>query len=95
MEAIVTYVNADLAILLLPAFSFMIYDFMQPNMVLHWYYKLIVKLPTFFQKPLGMCLKCMHVWVCIVYGLIIHIALLKFIILTSLSYLILVKLFYD
>lgn len=94
MEKIVSLVNADLLILLLPCLSFMLYEFIGEGMIFEKYGKWIATLPEFIGKPLGLCLKCFHVWVVILFSLFIGISLLKFIILLSVSYVILVKLFY-
>ena len=53
-----------------------------------------IKVP-FWKKPLGLCLKCFHVWVVIILALVIGVPFLKFIISLGVSYVILVKLFYD
>lgn len=55
--------------------------------------KSIVKIP-FYKKPLGGCLKCFHVWIFIIVGLLSGIFFIKYILLLALSYVILIKLFF-
>lgn len=138
MEKIVCLASANytyLALLIVPYLSYMLYDFMQPNMILSWYgdwlrkeesrnkeidfhnelqqndlekglitmneVYLLKKVKTpFYKKPLGLCLKCFHVWICIlVFALLTNFDILffiniKFILALSLSYGILVKEYY-
>ena len=138
MEKIVCLASANytyLALLIVPYLSYMLYDFMQPNMILSWYgdwlrkeenrnkeiefhnelqqndlekgiitineVYVLKKLKTpIYKKPLGLCLKCFHVWVCIITFLILNnfdflfFINLKFIFALSLSYGILVKEYY-
>ena len=95
MEKIVSLVNVDLVILLLPCLSYMLYDFMQDGMVFERYGRWLETINETLAKPLGKCLKCFHVWICIIAGIIIGVSFLKFIILLSISYLLLIKLFYN
>lgn len=92
MERIAEIVSVS--ILLTPFLSFMLYDFMQDGMIFGWYGKLIDRLPTWLNKPLGGCLKCFHVWVVIFAGLWLGIPFEKFIISLGCSYVILDKMFY-
>ena len=138
MEKIVCLASANytyLALLIVPYLSYMLYDFMQPNMILSWYgdwlrkeenrnkeiefhnelqqndlekgiitineVYVLKKLKTpIIKKPLGLCLKCFHVWICIITFLILNnfdflfFINLKFIFALSLSYGILVKEYY-
>ena len=138
MEKIVNLASANytyLALLIVPYLSYMLYDFMQPNMILSWYgdwlrkeenrnkeiefhnelqqndlekgiitineVYVLKKLKTsIYKKPLGLCLKCFHVWICIITFLILNnfdflfFINLKFIFALSLSYGILVKEYY-
>lgn len=110
MEKIVSLANVELFILFLPFLSFMLYDFMQLGMIFEKYGNWLKKeeyfnnktksvkkhLPIpFYKKPLGLCLKCFHVWIVIIFSLIIGVSFIKFIISLGISYVILVKLFYD
>lgn len=78
----------------------MLYDFMQENMIFNFYKKTIEKLPDFLSKPLGLCLKCFHIWICIII-FSIHVIkdgdsnLFFFIIATAISYHILLKNWYS
>ena len=118
MEKIVNLASANysyLALLIVPYLSYMLYDFMQPNMILSWYGDWLRKEQDFnkktkvlkkhlpipiYKKPLGLCLKCFHIWVCIIIFLILNnfeflfFINLKFIFALSLSYGILVKEYY-
>lgn len=84
----------SVSILLTPFLSFMLYDFMQDGMIFGWYGKLIDRLPTWLNKPLGGCLKCFHVWVVIFVAVWLDIPFEKFIISLGCSYVILDKMFY-
>ncbi len=95
MEKIAQIVNVDLVVLLLPFLSYMLYDFMQVGMVFEKYGTWLNTINQTLAKPLGKCLKCFHVWIVIISSIIIGISFFKFIILLSISYVILVKLFYD
>lgn len=103
MEWIATLAYANkfyLAILILPFFSGMIYDWFQKDMVLSiygdWLNKERGKILTFIKKPLGACLKCMHVWVCIIWFLCFcDLNVLKFLPLLGVSYYILVKSYFE
>ena len=90
---ILAYVNP--IILLLPALSFMLYDFFQEGMIFEKYGKWLNRLPSNLANPLGDCLKCFHVWVVIIFSLLfLDISMVKFIISLSISYVILIKLFF-
>ena len=94
MDVIVSLVNVN--VVLSFAVSFMLFDFMQKDMIFQKWYSVISFLPEWMQKPLGMCLKCFHIWVGIFIFLITgDYDLLKFIISIAISYVILVKLFYE
>lgn len=95
MGKIANLVSADLLILAMPCVSYMLFDFMQDGMIFSRYGKWLETINQTLAKPLGACLKCFHVWVCIIAGIIIGVTFLKFIILLSISYVILVKLFYN
>lgn len=95
MEKIVSLANVELFILFLPFLSFMLYDFTQSGMIFEKYGNLLKKINPFLAKPLGLCLKCFHVWIVIIFSLIIGVSFIKFIISLGISYVILVKLFYD
>ena len=88
MERIVSLVSVDLLILVMPCVSYMLYDFMQDGMIFQKYGEWLETINETLAKPLGKCLKCFHVWVCIVAGFIIGVSFLKFIILLSISYVI-------
>jgi len=104
MELIVTLASANLIYLLI-AFcssfiSYMLYDFMQDGMILDFYRKAIEKLPSILGKPLGLCLKCFHVWINIfIFSIHVieggNINLFFFIIATAISYHILLKNWYN
>jgi hypothetical protein len=95
MEKTVILAYVDPIILLLPALSFMLYDFFQEGMIFEFYGKWLDRLPINLAKPLGLCLKCFHIWVVIIFAvLFLDVSILKFIISTSISYVILVKLFF-
>lgn len=104
MEKIVCLASANynyLALLIVPYLSYMLYDFMQPNMILSWYGDWLRNgKREFIKKPLGLCLKCFHVWVCIITFLMLNnfdflfFINIKFIFALSLSYGILVKEYY-
>ena len=94
MEKIVSLANVDLILVLVPFLSFMLYDFMQQGMIFEKYGEWINTLPVFIGKPLGVCLKCFHVWVTILVAIHFGIPFFKFIISLSVGYVILVKLFY-
>jgi hypothetical protein len=95
MEKIVSLANVELFILFLPFLSFMLYDFTQSGMIFQKYGNWLKKINPFLGKPLGLCLKCFHVWIVIIFSLIIGVSFIKFIISLGISYVILVKLFYD
>ena len=95
MEKIVSLANVELIILLSPFLSFMLYDFMQPGMIFQRWRRWLETIPVWIAKPLGLCLKCFHVWVVIIIASVIGVPFLKFIISLGVSYVILVKLFYD
>ena len=103
MESFVEFANVDLRILLLPFLSYMLFDFMQDGMIFKRYGKWletikpisIGKYSIDIAKPLGLCLKCFHVWIVIVFSFIFGIEFSKFIISLGVSYVILVKFFYD
>ena len=89
MVEIVSLVNVDyIWLLLTPLLSYMLYDFMQEGMIFERYGKWLETINKTIAKPLGLCLKCFFVWVFIL------IVLVKFILLLSLAYLFLIKLFY-
>lgn len=102
MEKIVSLVYANIwyvAILALPCLSYMLFDWFQKGMILSIYGKWLFKERSedakilWLVKPLGGCLKCMHVWIVIIFSVIFirDINLIKFIIALSISYHILVK----
>ena len=95
MEKIVSLANVELFILFLPFLSFMLYDFIQQGMIFEKYGDWLETINPFVAKPLGLCLKCFHVWIVIIFSLIIGVPFIKFIISLGISYVILVKLFYD
>ena len=104
MEKIVNLALANysyITLLLVPYLSYMLYDWMQDEMILEWYGKWLNNgKHEFIKKPLGKCLKCFHVWICIlVFALLTNFDILffiniKFILALSLSYGILVKEYY-
>lgn len=94
MDLIVSLVNVDFIVLILPMMSFMLYDFMQPEMVFEKYGKWLQTINPFIGKPLGLCLKCMHIWICILFFVFFGQDFYKFILLLPVSYLILLKLYY-
>ena len=73
----------------------MLYDFMQDRMIFEKYGNWLETINPFLAKPLGSCLKCFHVWIVIIFSLILGVTFIKFIISLGASYVILVKLFYD
>lgn len=102
---IVQFVSANYVYILLVfsyAVSFMLYDFMQEGMIFEFYGKWLNNgKNNIIKKPLGLCLKCFHVWVYIMI-LILSIVffnqnfnLLFFIITLGLSYSKLVKNYYN
>lgn len=95
MEKIVSLADVELFILFLPFLSFMLYDFIQKGMIFEKYGDWLETINPFVAKPLGLCLKCFHVWVVIIFSLFIGVHFIKFIISLGISYVILVKLFYD
>lgn len=72
MDGIANLVNANaVVLLLLPFFSGMLYDFFQHGMVFgkhgDWLFaeeRNGLPMP-WYKKPLGGCLKCFHIWICI------------------------------
>lgn len=54
----------DLILLCLSTASFSLFvDMcMEEGMILHWYYKLIERLPEVLFKPLGGCIYCFSAW---------------------------------
>lgn len=101
MEEIATLVNANCFILLLlPFLSGMLYDFFQPGMVFSKYGDFVFKEeredkePKWWKKPIGGCLKCMHVWVCILFILWTGDIDAKYVPFISLSYYILTLCYY-
>lgn len=134
-----------LAILALPMFSHMLYDFFQKGMIFEFYgnwlfredyendeikYKIeglklelsesiemsvhrahlsdqilmlenSIKPTPFYKKPLGNCLKCFHVWICIIFTIIFSLRyhldfnLFKWVLSVSISYYILIKNHYE
>lgn len=99
MEKIVSLVCVDyLWLLLTPLLAYMLYDFMQDGMIFERYGKWLQTINEVIAKPLGLCLKCFFVWVFILVWLCLNIGIfivfVKFILLLSLAYLILLKLFY-
>lgn len=95
MEKIVSLASVDLILLLSPFLSYMLYDFMQDGMIFSKWGQWLETIPVWIAKPLGLCLKCFHVWVVIILALVVGVPFLKFIISLGVSYVILVKLFYD
>ena len=93
-----------LVLLILPFFTGMINDFFQSGMIFSRYGDFLYKelredkeMP-FWKKPIGGCLKCFHVWVCI--GWIAFTQgcetdIVKFILFLSLSYYILTNRYYE
>lgn len=64
-------------LLMLPFVSGMVYDFFQEGMIFSFYGDFLFKeereglnMPK-WKKPIGGCLKCFHVWVCILFLLIV------------------------
>jgi len=104
MEKIVILASVNyqyLALFLAPYLSYMLYDFMQSNMIFEKYGNWLRNGKNeFIKKPLGLCLKCFHVWICIflfnyLNGFdILFFINIKFILALSLSYGILVKEYY-
>lgn len=94
MVEIASLVSADYLVLLMPMMSFMLYDFMQDGMIFSRYGKWLNTLPSWLAKPMGLCLKCFHIWVCILFFIFFGESLQTFILLTPTSYLILLKLYY-
>jgi len=99
MVEIVSLVNVDyIWLLLTPLLSYMLYDFMQDGMIFERYGKWLETINKTIAKPLGLCLKCFFVWVFILVWLCLNIGIfivfVKFILLLSLAYLFLLKLFF-
>jgi hypothetical protein len=93
MEKIVAIVYVE--VLILPFLSYMLYDFMQEGMIFGRYGKWLETINPFLAKPLGLCLKCFHVWVVIGFTLLfLDFELSKFIISLGASYVILDKSFF-
>lgn len=87
-------VNVDFLVLLMPMMSYMLFDFMQPGMIFEKYGKMLMSFPEWLAKPMGLCLKCFHIWVCIFFFIFFGEDFSKFILLLPVSYLILLKLYY-
>lgn len=92
-------VNA-FVLLLLPFFSGMVFDFIQPGMVFSkygdWVFheeRLELDMPK-WKKPLFGCLKCTHVWVCIIYLILAGDFNIINLLYISLSYFILTLFYY-
>lgn len=91
-------------ILVLPMLSHMLYDFFQKGMIFEFYGNWLFKeerqeldMP-FYKKPLGGCLKCFHIWVCIFFTLSysgFDVDIYKWILAVSISYYILIKNHYE
>lgn len=95
MDEIANLVTVDgIVILLLPFFSGMLYDFFQPGMVFGRYGEWLFKDEKWWKKPLGACLKCFHIWVCIGYILALGTLDIKNILYISISYFILTTCYY-
>lgn len=95
MEKIVSLAYVELFILLLPFVSYMLYDFTQEGMIFERYGSWLNTINPFIAKPLGLCLKCFHVWIVIIFSLILGVTFIKFIISLGISYVILIKLFLE
>lgn len=95
MEETAMFAYVSIIVLLTPFLSYMLFDFMQDGMIFQKYGKWLDTINETVAKPLGKCLKCFHIWVAIIVSIIFGISLSKFIISIGLSYVILVKLFYD
>lgn len=123
MEKIVIDVYANYGYLLMGFsyyLSYMLYDFMQDDMIFSFYgnwlkkeqkfNKIVelnnsnesnqlmefIKIPS-WKKPLGLCLKCFHIWIFIILQIIFikQFSLLLFILCLSFSYHKLVKNYYN
>lgn len=95
MAEIANLAHVSLVGLLTPFLSYMLYDFMQEGMIFENYGKWLQTIDPMLAKPWGLCLKCFHVWIFIFVALTFNIEIDKFIITLPISYVILVKLFYD
>jgi len=104
MEKIVIDAYANYGYLLM-AFSYylsyMLYDFMQEDMIFSFYGDWLKKQKnnkiSFWKKPLGLCLKCFHIWIFIILQIIFikQFSLFLFILCLSFSYHKLVKNYYN
>lgn len=104
VETVMTANVNYLVLLILPFFSGMINDFFQSGMAFSRYGDFLYKeireekeMPK-WKKPIGGCLKCFHVWVCIVWIVAsthLHFDIVKFILFLSLSYYILTNRYYE
>lgn len=101
MAEIATLVNVNgIILLLLPFFSGMVYDFFQPGMIFSrygdWLFheeRLEWNMP-WYKKPLGGCLKCFHIWVCIVFIILSGDISAKYLTHIGVSYYILTRSYY-
>ena len=94
-------VDLHLLTVLSPFVSWFIYDLIHSSPLFIWYRNWLYKeeeelleIPL-FKYPLGYCLKCMSVWVSIIIFFIPIIKINLFIITVSISYFIIVRLFYE
>lgn len=87
-------------ILALPFFSGMLYDFFQPEMVFakygDWLFAEQRKgyAMPWYKKPFGGCLKCFHIWVCIVFIIASGDIDIKYLTHLGISYYILTRSYY-
>jgi hypothetical protein len=89
------FAYVDTILIFTPLLSFMLYDFMQDEMIFNKYGKWLNTINPTLAKPLGKCLKCFHVWIFIIISLIVGVDFFKFITTLPLTYLILIKFFYS
>lgn len=95
MDVIANLVHVSILILTSVSISYMLYDFMQEGMIFDRYGKWLQTINPIFAKPLGLCLKCFHVWISIFTCLFFGVEFFKFVIILPISYVILIKLFFD
>jgi len=95
MEKIASLAHVSYILLLTPFMSYMLVDFMQAGMIFESYGKWLQNINPIFAKPLGLCLKCFHVWIVFFVALFFNVEIDKFIITLPISYVILIKLFFD